>query len=189
MRSSLLVLGLMLNFMSCRCGLDRPFAGLGRGFCLGLTRLEGVAVEDDLCNLHRGKRLAMSGQLLVLLFALVMEYQDFVAAALFHHASTDARAIALGAANLALLGAHRQHVDKINLAMRGRGLLDPDHVAGRHPVLLSTCADHRVHKNPPLHSCRRGLIALRTINDSSPAAPFASFERLPLLPRRTRALD
>src|SRR5437588_1578375 len=152
MRSGLLVLGLMLDFAPCGCGLRRSLAGRGLGF--GVTRLEAVAVEDDLGNLHRGKGLAMSGQLLVLLLALEVKDQDFVAAALFDHASSNARAIALGAANFAILGAHREHVSKINLAMRGRGLLHPDHVAGRHPVLLSTCADDRVHKNPPLHHCQ-----------------------------------
>src|SRR5713101_6277982 len=87
----------------------------------------------------------MSGDLLVLLLALVVEDQNFLAAALVedfagHHRSR------LWTRNLPLAGRHCQHVRELDLAVCPPSLgFQANHVSGRHSVLLSTSADDRVH--------------------------------------------
>src|SRR5439155_4196175 len=100
--------------------------------------LEMLAVEGDLGDAHRGERLAMSSELLVLLLALVVEDQHLIGASFFDHATGDAR-LAAGAGDLAIAGAHRQHVIKSDGAAGGRLLLGFFHtndVAGRNPILF-----------------------------------------------------
>src|SRR5271165_407573 len=88
----------------------------------------------------------MSLQLLILLLALVVEHQHFVAAPLLHHLAGHNRRRGLG--NLALCGANRQHISKLHVFAAGlRQLLDLDYVSGCDAILLSPSADHRVHGN------------------------------------------
>src|SRR5580704_6326560 len=146
-----------------RCSSRLHFSRLSRSRLLHLRRpflqlgcLELLPIKSDLDNPHRGKVLPMPAQLLILLLAFVMEDQDLFLAALLHDFTGHLRA-RLGHANLARLGRDRQHVAEFNLAV-GAGALafDPNYIARRHPVLLATGADDRVHtyasvKNVPSH--------------------------------------
>src|SRR5262245_11154723 len=116
-------------------------------FLRKLGSLEGLAIEGDFGDAHRAERLAMTAQLLVLLLALVVEDDDFRPAALFQHFA-EHTGFGLRASNLALRARNRQNVVELDLAV-GAELLHPNHVAGRHPVLLTTGADDRVHMLPP----------------------------------------
>src|SRR6266699_2585922 len=87
----------------------------------------------------------MSGDLLVLLLALVVEDQNFLAAALIEDFAGHQRS-RLWTRNLPLAGRHCQHVRELDLAVRPSCLgLQADYISGRHSVLLSTSADDRVH--------------------------------------------
>src|SRR5580704_4786491 len=146
-----------------RCSSRLHFSRLSRSRLLHLRRpflqlgcLELLPIKSDLDNPHRGKVLPMPAQLLILLLAFVMEDQDLFLAALLHDFTGHLRA-RLGHANLARLGRDRQHVAEFDLAV-GAGALafDPNYIARRHPVLLATGADDRVHtyasvKNVPSH--------------------------------------
>ena len=88
--------------------LFRRRAALGGLGTLGSYRrrfrgLEALPVEGDLGDAHGGVRLPVSAQLLVLLFALVVEDQHLVAAALFQHLADDA-GFALRLAEFTLVG-------------------------------------------------------------------------------------
>src|SRR5438270_6129682 len=86
----------------------------------------------------------MSDQLLVLLLALELENQDFVAATLFNHLAGNACALGIGGKSLA---ADRQHVGKFDVAAAVLRLFDLDHVAGGDAVLLAAGADDCVHRS------------------------------------------
>src|SRR5437868_14237076 len=109
------------------------------------------AVELNAGDADRGELLAMSDQLLVLLLALELENQDLVAAALFHHLASNARALGIGGKSLA---ADRQHVGKFNVAAAVLGLLDLDHVARGDTVLLAAGADDCVHRSLQIFTAR-----------------------------------
>src|SRR5437762_12009 len=69
-------------------GRRRGFRCVGRLGLLGfrlVAGLEMLAVEGDLGNAHGSEGLAMSGELLVLLLALVVENQDLIGASFFDH--------------------------------------------------------------------------------------------------------
>src|SRR5438477_5456398 len=96
-------LGLVLGL-----GSRRGFRCLGRLGLLGfrlVAGLEMLAVEGDLGNAHGSEGLAMSGELLVLLLALVVENQDLIGASFFDHTAGDAR-LAAGAGDLSIARAH-----------------------------------------------------------------------------------
>src|SRR5690242_11392958 len=149
---------------SCRLRLGFSFHRSGRLLRLRfsyrqLGRAEGLTVIGDLSYPHGGKRLAMSAQLFVLLFPLVMEDQDFFVTAFLDHLSGDAR-LAGSLAELAFAAAHAQNIE-LNVAVLGAELLDPHYVSGRHSILLSTGANHRVHTHSsidpiPAHTSARG---------------------------------
>src|SRR4051812_44806504 len=105
---------------------------------------ELLPVERDLGDAHGGKGLAVSRELLVLLFALEVEDEDLVRAALFDRAADHART-RLRTADLALLPADGEHVGELDLPVRGGGFLDLDHVPGCDAILLSPGANDRVH--------------------------------------------
>ena len=87
----------------------------------------------------------MSAQLLVLLLALVVENQNLRAASLFHQLADHSRS-RLRFADLAFSARHRQYFGELHLAIGARSqLLHSNHVSGRHPVLLASGADNRVH--------------------------------------------
>src|SRR5207248_8076385 len=155
LRPGFLVLsgGVMRRRLGFVLGLERR-----RGLlCLGgpgLLRfrlvggLEMLAVEGDLGDAHRGERLAMSSELLILLLALVVEDQHFIGAAFFDHAAGYA-SFAAGAGDLAIASAHGQHVIESDGAAGGRrllGFLHTNNVARRNPILFPASADDRVHK-------------------------------------------
>src|SRR5258707_6827931 len=73
---------------------------------------EALAVECDLSNSYRGKRLPMSINLLVLLLALEMEDQNLVRAAAFHDLAADHCACAR--ADGALLAGNGKNVIELN---------------------------------------------------------------------------
>src|SRR5215469_9297787 len=124
--------------------------GLGR-FLRELGSLEALPTECDFGDAYRGESLPMTLQLLVLLFALVVKDQHFCAAAFFYDLADYARVRAL--ADLALFAGHRQH-RKLHLAIAASPeLLYSNHIAGRHPVLLPTGADNRVHTSASV-KCR-----------------------------------
>src|SRR6266850_2068479 len=104
----------------------------------------------------------MSAQLLILLFALVVEDEDLLAASLVDDFAGDAR-FRSGIYNTARLGRNREHVGKFDAAIGAIDLLDPDHVSRGHLVLLATSADHRVHNSPP--RLASGLTSLQMRQD------------------------
>src|ERR1700722_12383056 len=125
---------------------------------LQFRSLELLAVECDLDNPHRGKVLPMPAQLLILLLALVMEDQDLLLAALLDNFSGHLRS-GFRHANLAGLGRDRQHVAELNFAVAAGALaLYSNYVAGRHPVLLATGADDRVHTYSSVNNVPRTLV-------------------------------
>src|ERR1700694_142399 len=75
-----------------------------------------LSVEGNFSDAHGGETLPMTAQLLILLFAFVVEDQDFFGASLAHNFAGDMR-VGLGARDLALLTGNRQHVAKINLTV------------------------------------------------------------------------
>src|SRR5712692_6426159 len=101
----------------------------------------------------------MSTQLLVLLLPFVVEDQDLIAAPLLHDFADDSR-FRLWPPDLARLARDRQHIAELNLPVCAVALaLHPNHIAGRHPVLLSSGADNRVHtyasvESMPVAHCR-----------------------------------
>src|SRR5580698_2013058 len=143
LRRSLLVRRLSSTRLHFRC-FHRSLLHLRR-LLLQLGSLELLPIECDLDDPHCSVVLPVSAQLLVLFLALVMEDQDLLFAALLHDFAGDLRAI-LGHADLAGLGRDCQHVAEFNLAVGAGALaLHSNHIAGRHPVLLPTGADDRVH--------------------------------------------
>src|SRR5690349_13485700 len=116
-----------------RRGFLRRFPLFVRGFLRSFVTL---AVEEDFGNLHSREWLPVSGELLVLLLALVMENQNLFGASLFEHLADDARATIFRARNLSFAGAGRQNVRKFEFAVLSRLALNVDHVSGRDTILL-----------------------------------------------------
>src|SRR5579872_2520825 len=123
------------------------------GRCLHLLRLgfflrqigsfEALSAKGDLGNAHGREVLPVPAQLLVLLLALVMEDQDLRAAAFFNDLADHARTRSI--VDLAFFARNCEH-GKLHQAIgAGARLLHSNYVAGRHPVLLATGADNRVH--------------------------------------------
>src|ERR1700691_3557003 len=99
----------------------------------------------DFGDANGGVRLPVAAQLLVLLLALVMENQNFRAAAFLHYLA-DHASFCQRLAHLAFGARYRQNVGERYLAVGSRGkTFHSNYVSGRHSVLLSTGADHRVH--------------------------------------------
>src|SRR5579864_5576677 len=130
------------------------------GHLLGKIRSrELLTVKRNFCNPHRRIALTMSAQLLVLLLAFVMEDEDFLLAALLDHVAGHQRS-GLRLADPAIARRNRQHIAELNATVGASTLaLHADHIAGRNPVLLPTCADDRVHAYV---SCRPGAFARST---------------------------
>src|SRR4029077_761866 len=128
---------------------------------------EFLAVERDLGDAHGSVSLAMSAQLLILLLALVMEDQNLRGAALLHDFTGHERS-GLGAADLAGLAGDSQHLVEFYFPVGAVALiLESNHIAGRHPVLLTSGADDRVHTYASVQSCARprsGAIAGNLLN-------------------------
>jgi hypothetical protein len=88
---------------------------------------------------------------LVLLLALVMENQNLCAPAFFHDCADHARVRLIS--DLTFFSGHCDH-GELHLTVRaGADLLYSNYIAGRHPVLLSTGADNRVHTSASV-KCR-----------------------------------
>src|SRR5581483_5406458 len=121
------------------------FLFLFRLCCRLIGSGELLPVEGDLGDANGGEWLSMSLQLLVLLLALEVEYQDLIGASFFYHAAHHARAT-LRTHQRARLAGNRQHVSKLHVAVFCRLLIDPDYVSGCDAKLLSPGADNRVHR-------------------------------------------
>src|SRR2546425_3393595 len=110
-----------------------------------IRRSELLSVEGNFGDAHCRETLPVAAQLFVLLFALVVKYEDFFGASLAHNFAGDMR-VGLGAGDLALLTRNRQHVTEINLSVGSAGQsLHANYIAGRHPVLFASGANNRVH--------------------------------------------
>src|SRR5215472_1582964 len=144
--------GLLRSLFLCALGSSKFFCLSGRSRFLRLRfflrkfgRLEGLAIESDLGDANGAKGLAMSAELLVLLFALVVEDKHLGAAAFFNHLADHAR-FRLRASDLAFRTRNGENVVEFDVAVgTGAEFLDTDHISGRHPVLLTAGADDRVH--------------------------------------------
>src|ERR1700688_2070878 len=108
-------------------------------------RLERLSIKSNLGDADRGVILPVSTQLLVLLFALVVEDQNFLAASLLDDLASYERPRPRRQ-HASRLGRNRQHIAELDLAVLVFLRFHPDHVARGNTILLSTCADHRVHK-------------------------------------------
>src|SRR6267154_610683 len=76
---------------------------------------EFLTVKSDLGYPHRGKRLPVSGNLLVLLLFLVMENQDFLGSAFGEDFPGYQRALC--PRNLSVARRHSQHITKFDFAI------------------------------------------------------------------------
>ncbi len=120
---------------------------------------EFLPIDRDLSDTDRCVSLSMSAKFLVLLFALVMKNQNLRAAALLHDLSGHQRC-RLGTGDLAGLAGNCQHIAEFNFPVSAVALaFQPDHVAGRHPVLLSSGADDRVHTYASVQSYAGRVLA------------------------------
>src|SRR5260221_88612 len=121
---------------------------------------EALAVECDLSNSYRGKRLPMSINLLVLLLALEMEDQNLVRAAAFHDLAADHCACAR--ADGALLAGNGKNVIELNgIAVSGGALFQLFKLPRCDAVLFPPGANYRVHNSlhrPFKALGRKGLI-------------------------------
>src|ERR1019366_1675923 len=116
------------------------------GVAASAVSLQVLAVHVNAGDLHGGKWLAVSVQLLVLLLALEVEDQNLIGAALLDHLTADEGLRRLD--QFALGAADGQHFIELNVFAAGlRQLLDLNHVPGCDAILLSPGADHRVHGN------------------------------------------
>src|SRR5580700_6034680 len=141
-------------------------------------RLEALPVKSNLGNAHGGKRLPVPAQLLVLLLPLVMKNQDFRAATFFHHFANHAR-WRFRFADLSFAPRHRQHVREVHVAVGSRSqLLHSNHVSGRHPVLLSTGADDRVHTSASVENVVKSVQQARFPRTQMPPWHPLNFLRL-----------
>src|SRR5580700_4383756 len=126
-------------------------------FFLGQFRsLKALPAKSDFRDAHRCVRLPVPAQLLVLLLALVVEHEDLRAAALFNHLADHARIrllAGLAGLNLACFAGNRQHGELDLTVSAGDYFLHSNYISGRHPVLLSTGADDRVHTSASV-KCR-----------------------------------
>src|SRR6266567_3960473 len=105
---------------------------------------EFLTVKSDLGYPHRGKRLPMSRNLLVLLLFLVVKNQDLLGSAFVQDFSRDQRALC--PRNLSVARRHSQHITKFDLAVLFTALgFQANHIPGCDPILLSTGANDRVH--------------------------------------------
>src|SRR5215469_9193395 len=117
---------------------------LGLRFLLRKFRgFKALSAKRDLPDAHGRVRLPMPAQLLVLFLALVVEDQDLCAAPFFHHFAHHARVRLI--ADLPFFARHGHHGEFHLTVAAGPHFLHPDHIARRHPVLLPTGADNRVH--------------------------------------------
>ena len=107
-----------------------------------------LAIKGNLGDPDSGKRLTMSVNLLVLLFALEVENKDLIGLAAFHHLSAD-YGTGSGADGAFLAGDGQNVVEFNNVAICGGQLLNFHYVAGCDAVLLSSGANYRVNNSLP----------------------------------------
>src|SRR5579864_4096551 len=121
-------------------------------FLLGqLGSLEALAVKSDLRDANRRICLAMAAEFLVLLLALVVEYEDLRTPA-FLHDFTNYAGVRLQA-DLAFFAGNRHHGELHLPVGAGAKFFHSNYISGRHPVLLSTGADDRIHTSASV-KCR-----------------------------------
>src|SRR5215471_10069177 len=112
--------------------------------------LKTLPAERDLGDTDRSKRLPMSPKLLVLLLPFVVEDDDLRAAA-FAQDLTDNTRVGL-IADLPFFPGDGDH-GELHLPVSAVDLFHSNHIARRHPVLLPTGADNRVHTSASV-KCR-----------------------------------
>src|ERR1700687_3174823 len=110
-----------------------------------LRRLERLPIKSNLGDADRRIILPVTTQLLVLLLALVVENQNLLAASLLDDLASYERPRPRRTSR-ARLGQTRQHVTELDLPVLVFLCFYPDHVARGDTILLSSCADPRVHK-------------------------------------------
>src|SRR5216683_5973745 len=110
-----------------------------------LRRFERLPIKCNLGDADCSIVLPVSTELLVLLLALVVEDQYLLAASLLDDLAGYERSRPRRQ-HAARLGRNRQHVAELDPAILVFLRFHPDHVARGNTILLSTCADHRVHK-------------------------------------------
>src|SRR5208283_5492201 len=138
------------SLVSLRFGFDffrlHRFHLLRLGYLFGkLGRGELLPIKRNFGNPNRGISLTMAAQLLILLLAFVMEDENLFLAALLDQFAGHQRS-GLRLADLAIARRNRKHIAELDVAVGAGALVfHADDIAGRDPVLLSTCADDRVH--------------------------------------------
>src|SRR4051812_7435915 len=147
-----------------------------RFFLRQVRSLEALSAESDLRNADGRKCLPVSAKLLVLLFAFVVENQDFCAAAFSYHLANDARVRLVP--DLSFFAGNR-HYWKLNLTVGPVQFLDSNHIAGRHPVLLSTGADNRVHTSASVKCRVKPALNGTSENRTLKCIPFGRTPGLP----------
>src|SRR5580692_4042253 len=106
----------------------------------------GRSIDLDLVDANLGKPLTVSLQLLVLLLPLVVEDQDLVAASITQNRGNHFSR--LGLRHRTRIAGKCQHIAEFDGAVIIRSRpLNLHHVARSDTILLTTCADHRVHKS------------------------------------------
>src|SRR5437763_14370123 len=116
-------------------------------FSRQLGRGKLLSVIGDLRNSHGGKWLPVSGNFFVLFLALVMEDQDFLGSTVADYL-TGHKGTRFWTRNLSGAGRNREHVAELYFAILIASLgFQANHISGRHPILLSTGADDRVHSD------------------------------------------
>src|SRR5262249_35877742 len=85
----------------------------------------------------------MSPQLLVLLLALVVK-DEYLLPATFAKNFAGHQSV-LRSRNLAAAAGNSQHVAKLHSTVLSALRFQAKHISGRNPILLSTCANDRVH--------------------------------------------
>src|SRR5581483_5743835 len=125
------------TFTPSRCEFEsRPFLELPNPFLCAIRHLRG-----NLADLHFSEGLAMSDRFLVLLLALELEDDDFIAPPVADDRAFHGRAGNQFAA-LAESGLGAELDFGPDVAFN---LFDADDIARGHPVLFSACFNNRVH--------------------------------------------
>src|ERR1700681_1579489 len=110
-----------------------------------LRRFERLPIVSNLGDADSGVVLPVPTQLLVLFLALVMEDKNFVSASLLDNLAGHECLRSRGR-NVTRLSRNCEHVAKGHASVLVSLLFHPDHIAWGDAILLSTCADHRVHR-------------------------------------------
>src|SRR5713226_1660478 len=107
---------LFSGFCRWRCLLWRRY------FLFHFRSGERLAIKRNLGDGHRSEWQTMSPQALILLLTLVMENQNFLVTALFHHLANHS-GFRLRPGNLAFAAGNRQYVAELDVTVHSRDRL------------------------------------------------------------------